>query len=197
MIIMRKICCLLLITLYTTILHAQGSHWSVNIYDYEYDMSVYAELIYDGEKISDYSNLEVASFVGDECRGVGVVLSKDGYTWVSVRVRSNIASGETVYFKIYNKTTGTETMSLNSVVFEYQGCLGMPSSPIQLSFKTPVAGDANLDGKVSVADVAFIVSYLNGKTPDVFCKGTADYDGNGAIDQEDINQIVKHLLQEK
>ena len=55
--LIKKAYCLLLVLLYSTILQAQDSRWNVNIYDYQYDMSVYAELQYNGSVITDFSNI--------------------------------------------------------------------------------------------------------------------------------------------
>ena len=80
--LIKKAYCLLLVLLYSTILQAQDSRWNVNIYDYQYDMSGYAELQYNGSVITDFTNMEVAAFVGNECRAVGVPQQKDGVRWI-------------------------------------------------------------------------------------------------------------------
>ena len=132
--IIKKTYCFLLVLLYSTILHAQDSRWNVNIYDYQYDMSVYAELQYNGSIITDFTNIEVAAFVGSECRAVGVPQYKDGVRWIYFRVRSNSVSGENVVFKMYDKTEDKEyyLASDGNIEFEANKSLGFPSSPITL-----------------------------------------------------------------
>ena len=132
--IIKKTYCLLLVLLYSTILHAQDSRWNVNIYDYQYDMSVYAELQHNGSVITDFTNIEVAAFVGSECRAVGVPQYKDGVRWIYFRVRSNNIAGENVVFKMYDKTEDKEyyLSSEKNIEFEANRSLGLPSSPITL-----------------------------------------------------------------
>ena len=101
----RLFCLLISLFTFTTVLQAQGSGWEVNIYDYRYEMSLYAKLSEPSEPQIDYSKYEVGAFVGEECRGVAQVQSQNGYTWLYLRVYSNSAQGETVQFRIYDKTT--------------------------------------------------------------------------------------------
>lgn len=133
--IIKKTYCLLLLLLYSTILQAQDSRWNVNIYDYQYDMSVYAELQCSGSVVTDFANIEVAAFVGDECRAVGVPQHKDGVRWIYFRIRSNTFSGENVTFKLYDKTENKEYFlySYEEIEFEPNRRLGLPSSPITLT----------------------------------------------------------------
>ena len=132
--LIKKAYCLLLVLLYSTILQAQDSRWNVNIYDYQYDMSVYAELQYNGSVITDFTNIEVAAFVGNECRAVGVPQQKDGVRWIYFRVRSNTVTGENVVFKMYDKSEDKEyyLSSDEDIEFEANRSLGLPSSPITL-----------------------------------------------------------------
>ena len=134
MYLIKKAYCLLLVLLYSTILQAQDSRWNVNIYDYQYDMSVYAELQYNGSVITDFTNIEVAAFVGNECRAVGVPQQKDGVRWIYFRVRSNTVAGENVVFKMYDKSEDKEyyLSSDEGIEFEANRSLGLPSSPITL-----------------------------------------------------------------
>ena len=132
--LIKKAYSLLLVLLYSTILQAQDSRWNVNIYDYQYDMSVYAELQYNGSVITDFTNIEVAAFVGNECRAVGVPQQKDGVRWIYFRVRSNTVTGENVVFKMYDKSEDKEyyLSSDEDIEFEANRSLGLPSSPITL-----------------------------------------------------------------
>ena len=45
-------------------------------------LTVYAQLKIDDAVVSDYSNYEVAAFVGDECRGVAEIQTKENSTWL-------------------------------------------------------------------------------------------------------------------
>ena len=117
--------------------HAQDAHWSVNIYDYQYDMTAYVALNIDGVEVSDYSDYEVAAFCGDECRGVVTVRTYEknsqqvpyGY----LRIRSNQASGESITFKVYQKSVAKEmNVYMEPIAFQSQQVIGMPSSPLTL-----------------------------------------------------------------
>ena len=116
------------------ILHAQDSQWNMNPYDYKYDMTVYATLEYEGTAVTDYSDYEIGAFVGDECRGVGEIQSKDGHEWIYLRIRSNVASGEIVQFRLHIKSVGETYVvkTANSIEFVSQGLVGKPSNPILL-----------------------------------------------------------------
>lgn len=118
---------------------AQDTHWSVNIYDYQYDMTAYLALTADGEAVADYSNYEVAAFCGEACRGVATVQTADGKSYCYLRIRSNQASGETITFKVYVKDIEREVAVENySMTFTSQSVQGMPSSPVTLDFTMPV-----------------------------------------------------------
>lgn len=186
---MKKLCCLVMLLLATTFLHAQESGWSVNPRDYQYDMTIYAQLVVEGQAVSDYENYEVAAFVGDECRAVGEVFSQEGYTWVYLRPRSNAASGETVTIKVYDKVKGRAVRINESFSFQSQGQEGEPSSPVDLTMKMYTLGDVNDDGKINVIDIQRLVSLVRtGQTSNA--SPACDIDGNGKINVLDVQKLV-------
>lgn len=192
---LRTICCLISVLFSMTILHAQDSQWSVNPYDYKYDMTVYAKVVYEGAEVSDYSNYEIGAFVGKECRGVGDVQTKDSYTWVYLRVRSNQASGEKLIFKLYDKSTGRTSVIKPSqvIAFSSQGMIGKPSSPVTLEKPSYTLGDVNEDGVISITDIIAISKIIAGSADNNYNKLAADVDGDGKISITDIvlvNQMI-------
>lgn len=192
---LRTICCLISVLFSMTILHAQDSQWSVNPYDYKYDMTVYAKVVYEGAEVSDYSNYEIGAFVGNECRGVGDVQTKDSYTWVYLRVRSNQASGEKLIFKLYDKSTGRTCVIKPSqvIAFSSQGMIGKPSSPVTLEKPSYTLGDVNEDGVISITDIIAISKIIAGSADNNYNKLAADVDGDGKISITDIvlvNQMI-------
>lgn len=192
---LRTICCLISVLFSMTILHAQDSQWSVNPYDYKYDMTVYAKVVYEGTEVSDYSNYEIGAFVGNECRGVGDVQTKDSYTWVYLRVRSNQASGEKLIFKLYDKSTGRTCVIKPSqvIAFSSQGMIGKPSSPVTLEKPSYTLGDVNEDGVISITDIIAISKIIAGSADNNYNKLAADVDGDGKISITDIvlvNQMI-------
>lgn len=197
---LRTICCLISVLFSMTILHAQDSQWSVNPYDYKYDMTVYAKVVYEGAEVSDYSNYEIGAFVGNECRGVGDVQTKDSYTWVYLRVRSNQASGEKLIFKLYDKSTGRTSVikPLQVIAFSSQGMIGKPSSPVTLEKTSYTLGDVNEDGKISVMDIVAISQIMSGQVDSNYNNLAADVNVDGKISVMDIvsvRQMIANKVQ--
>ena len=174
----------------TTVLHAQDSGWSVNEPDYQYDMTAYIELSLGGAVVDDYSNYEVGAFVGNECRGVAKVDSKNGYTWLYLRIWSNEASGESIELKTYDKTTGKTYRVLETIDFVSQSMVGQPSSPMTATVKTYTLGDVNDDGRINIADVASALSIMAGKSNDKFIREAADANEDGRVNIADIAKIL-------
>ena len=188
---LRTICCLISVLFSMTILHAQDSQWSVNPYDYKYDMTVYAKVVYEGAEVSDYSNYEIGAFVGNECRGVGDVQTKDSYTWVYLRVRSNQASGEKLIFKLYDKSTGRTSVIKPSqvIAFSSQGMIGKPSRPVTLEKPSYTLGDVNEDGIIDVADIVGVHQITAGGSTVGYNQLAADANADGVINVADVVRI--------
>ena len=110
--------------------------WTVNPHDYKYDMTLYANIVFDGTPITDFSHYEVGAFVGDECRGTAEVQTKDEAQWLYLRVRSNQPQGENIVLRLRNTDTG-EVLNLQpesgDITFESQGLGGRPGSPLVLN----------------------------------------------------------------
>ena len=146
-----------------TALRAQGSGWTVNPYDFQYDMTVYAGLVMEEGMVTDYTNYEIAAFVGDECRGVAEVQTQGGKTWLYMRVRSNTTSGETVAFKLYDRAESREYAVSENLTFNSQERVGMPSDPMELHLIYNVsAKSANEDmGRVEMNGTGQVVGGTN------------------------------------
>ena len=187
---MKKLCCLVMLLLSTTFLHAQESGWSVNPRDYQYDMTIYAQLVVEGQAVSDYENYEVGAFVGDECRAVGEVNTQNGYTWVYLRPRSNVASGETVTIKVYDKAKGRALRTNENFSFQSQGQEGEPSSPVNLTMKMYTLGDVNDDGFIDIADVTSVLAIMAGKGGSNLINEAADVNEDGYIDIADVTSVL-------
>ena len=110
--------------------------WTVNPHDYKYDMTLYANIVFDGTPITDFSHYEVGAFVGDECRGTAEVQTKDEAQWLYLRVRSNQPQGENIVLRLRDTDTG-EVLNLQpesgDITFESQGLGGRPGSPLVLT----------------------------------------------------------------
>ena len=110
--------------------------WTVNPHDYKYDMTLYANIVFDGTPITDFSHYQVGAFVGDECRGTAEVQTKDEAQWLYLRVRSNQPQGENIVLRLRDTDTG-EVLNLQpesgDITFESQGLGGRPGSPLVLN----------------------------------------------------------------
>ena len=195
----RKLVCLACMLAMAMVAHAQGneSRWTVNPYDYQYDMTVYAQLKIDDAVVSDYSNYEVAAFVGDECRGVAEIQTKENSTWLYIRVRSASASGEKISFKLFDKTEGKIKRIAETVDFESQGLEGMPSSPFDLTSAKYTPGDVNDDGIINIADVTSILSIMAGNQSDSLIREAADVNDDGAINVADVTSVLSIMAGNK
>ncbi len=161
------------------------TQWYVNPYLYEHSMTLYAVL--DG---ADYSNTDIAAFVGDECRGV-LQYNAQGYGYL--RIYSNEASGETITFRAYDRTTGTMLNILDTVTFQSMTTVGLPSSPLHFNLDATIPGDLNSDGIVTVADVVILVDYILGnRTIDT---NKADLNHDGTINQDDVDILVGMVVE--
>lgn len=62
---------------------------------------------------------------------------------------------------------------------------------------TPVTGDVNNDGSVTVADVTALVNIINGTSPNPYQDAEvniADVDKNGNVNKSDITALVNIIL---
>ena len=62
---------------------------------------------------------------------------------------------------------------------------------------TPITGDVNNDGSVTVADVTALVNIINGISPNPYQDAEvniADVDKNGSVNKNDITALVKIIL---
>ena len=195
----RKLVCLACMLAMAMVAYAEGneSGWTVSPFDYQYDMTVYAQLKIDDAVVSDYSNYKVAAFVGDECRGVAEIQTKENSTWLYIRVRSASASGEKISFKLFDKTEGKIKRIAETVDFESQGLEGMPSSPFDLTSAKYTPGDVNDDGSINIADVTSILSIMAGNQSDSLIREAADVNDDGAINVADVTSVLSIMAGNK
>lgn len=188
---------LILCLLVTSVLglYAQtNAHWQCDIRGFEYDMAAYFQLEKDNAVITDYSDYEVAAFVGDECRGVAEFLSEAQIQYGYIRIRSNKTTGETVTFKVYQPSTGktlfvTETIAFESLVLE-----GMPSSPKILHLADVLMGDVNGDEKVNSVDLSLMVDKILQIENDGFIDAAGDLNNDGKINSVDLSLLINLIL---
>ena len=193
----RKLVCLACMLAMAMVTYAQESKsgWSVDEHDYQHQMSVYAKLVTDGNDVTDYSNYEVAAFVGEECRGFATVNSQGGYTWLWMFVRSNSASGETVSFKVYDKTTKEEFKIAETIDFVADGQIGQASSPTTFTIVKYTPGDVNNDGKINSKDLMLVIKkILKQDLPNGTIEDAMDMNGDGKYNSKDLQLIINIIL---
>ena len=191
----RKLVCLACMLAMAMVAYAEGneSGWTVNPYDYQYQMSIYAKLVIEDNDVTADNNYEVAAFVGDECRGVATIQSQGGYTWLWMFVRSNETSGEKISFKVYDKTTGKEKRIAETVDFVSDGKIGEASSPTTFTLAKYTLGDVNDDGEIDISDVQELINLiLYTDLQDV--SPACDFNEDGETDISDVQNLITYVL---
>lgn len=174
-------------------------HWSVNMYDYQYDMTAYVTLVVDNEVVTDLSGYEIAAFCGTECRGVATVetvtLGGQQKSYAYLRIRSNQEQGETITFKVYEKSKKREfNIENGSMTFKSLDVQGLPSAPVQLALSRVIPGDANGDGEVDLTDASIVFDFYMGEEMSEFFEAAADFDGDGTVDLTDAVLIFEYYM---
>ena len=146
---------------------------------------------------TNLDNYEVAAFVGDECRGIGEVVTPAGssLTYGYLIIKSNVTEGETVTFKIFDKTTNEENDGTVTIDFEANKAVGYPSTPFTVKFgKEYMIGDVNGDDKVDTQDAIKVIQFFLKKNPNNFNENAADVNNDGNIDTQDAIRIIRIFL---
>ena len=167
--------------------------WKVQTHDYTYDMTVYGVVAVDGCLLTDYTDKAVGAFLGNECVGYGIFETAD---YGTLRIRSSVSTSQEVTFKLYDYTTGKETILYTdtNIVFADQSVTGTPGFPIVLYTGHFLRGDVNADGIVDISDVLTTVSHVLGKKEPIFIRSAADVMADGSIDISDVLGIVDIIL---
>lgn len=112
--------------------------WSCDEHQFEYDMTIYYQLVLNGQPTS-LKYYQIAAYVGNDCRGIGqakTVTAADGanVSYGYMRIRSSVPSGEEISFRFYDNGTNEEGVSIGSnLVFQADTVIGLPSSPLVIS----------------------------------------------------------------
>ena len=138
------------ITLFITALflcgamQAQNYHWSYNYHDYESNFPLIGEVYINGEIVAS-SDFEIAAFVGDQVRATEFLFEADPtnypghyYAWLGVAYNN---AGETVTFKLYDHSTGTEYDNCSTTVLTNANGYGEIWEPVIIEFtaETPIS----------------------------------------------------------
>lgn len=164
-----------------------AAHWTVNPHAWQYDMTAYVKLEVNGIAVTDYSDYEIAAFCGDVCRGiVKPQTASDGTVYGYLRIRSNVASGETITLRVYQVSADSETLLEETIAFEAQTMTGTPGEPLVLALERPLFGDLNNDYLVDVSDVTRLINIAVSGVYD------AKYDLNNdqRVDVSDVTKLI-------
>ena len=142
----KIISALFLVCAYSVQANAQAPNWNHDPYDYQYDMTAYISLSIDGQDVDDYSDVQIAAFCGNECRGIAEEKVSNDHKYVYLRIRSNKSEGEAITFQIYDAKSGKVAKSSNVVTFSSMITIGYPSSPYKIEAVNPYLVTFDIDG---------------------------------------------------
>ena len=175
---------------------ALAQHWTVNPHAFQYDMTAYVSLkgMTTAGQLADF---ELAAFCGEECRGIGKVLTAgDGTSIFQLRIRSNVTTGEVIAFRVYQKSEDKEFYPDSEFDFEAQAVAGTPSDPIVLEVTGATRkGDVNNDGSINAQDASLIQQYVARKFGDDaegFSVKAADVNGDGEVTAQDASLVQQY-----
>ena len=105
-------------------------------------------------------------------------------------VTAVIVKGNNTSITLEDLEPGTE--------YVYRSYLRTASGTIygeEVTFKTPLPGDANNDGVINAADIVEVVNAKSGTPSASFNMTNADMDGSSSLTEADINAIVNIIMQ--
>jgi len=117
---------------------SSNPNWTIDTHEFEYDMSMYVSIQKNGVAMGNPSDLTLAAFVGEECRGLANLMYVSGTPYFYLRVRSRVQQGETVSFRCYDASRGVVDSVMAKVQFENLKQFGFPSVPFVMSLFIPV-----------------------------------------------------------
>ena len=119
------------------------THWTV-ITGTQYNMTVKGIIVIDGVTQAN-NQLEIGAFCGEECRGSrkAALFPPTGEYPVMLTVVSNVYSGETITFRIYDHSTQQELdlQSETTLTFEHNTNAGNMGNWFQFVFTTPAVSN--------------------------------------------------------
>ena len=116
-------------------------NWTINTANYQYQMNLFGQVKIDNV-ISTNPDTKVAAFCNGQVRGVAnlqYVQAYDRYE-VFMNIYSNSTSGDSIYFNIYDGSTGLTYVTVDSsLTFVDNDVLGTAANPKTLSANTEIS----------------------------------------------------------
>lgn len=135
---------------------ATDTNWDYNPYAFQYDMTVYVSLsTIDNKIITDVADYEIGAFCNDECRGIAENKTVGEHKYIYLRVRSNKVTGETISFKIKNRTSGRIAIANEIIEFKNEQSIGFPSSPFSVNARNFYSVTFMINGIEHRSDLLF------------------------------------------
>lgn len=175
---------------------ALAQHWTVNPHAFQYDMTAYVSMkgMSTAGQLADF---ELAAFYGEECCGVGKILTADDGTSIfQLRIRSNVTTGEVITFCFYQRSEERELYPYCQLDFEAQTVVGTPSEPMVMEVTGLTSkGDVNGDGSINAQDASLIQQFVARKFGDDaegFSVKVADVNGDGEVTAQDASLVQQY-----
>ncbi len=176
----------------------QGNHWTP-ISGTQYNMTVKGIIVIDGVVQAD-DMLEIGAFCGNECRGsrkAALFPLTNEYT-VMLTVVSNVYSGETITFRIYDHNTQKELelTSESTLTFLNNSNAGTMGDWFPFNFTTPTSSEFHFttSGNWSVAS-----NWQEGMLPtagaEVFIDAACNLDQDATVNTITINEDCSLTIQ--
>ncbi len=114
---------------FSSFLNAAAPSWTVNPASFQYNMTMVAVANINCTELQNPSN-RIGVFVGSQCRGTALTnqVANGRYT-ASLFIYSNLVSGDTITFKVYNAIQDSIYNTSLSIRFQQNSTFGTSASP--------------------------------------------------------------------
>lgn len=116
-----------------TRLEAAKPSWTVDMSQFQYNMSINAEVQFDAQALPTGDHL-LGAFVGNTCRGTASPQLINGKIYFFLMIYANMISGEQLTLKLYHAGEDVVLNALEQPTFQRNQVLGTVMSPYQVHF---------------------------------------------------------------
>jgi len=127
---------------------AENMRWAVDANKYQMSMTATCTTSINNQEVSN-SDMQVAAFIGDECRGTATLKYVDAYsrymTFLMIWGNTDDVN-KLITFKSFNPTNNQElSLSEQSLTYVPDDIIGSPASPYKINFVVAGNTDVNMD----------------------------------------------------